>query len=58
MKVQEITKKVVFNEADNKSKAVFGTLVDKGEFVEVTTSRGDIFTINKNSIVFIKEGGY
>ena len=57
--MKEKIKKVVFNEAGaNKSKAVFGTLVDNGDFVELTTTTGEIFTINKKSIVFIKEGGY
>jgi hypothetical protein len=50
--------KVVFNEADGKSKAVFGYLEDLGDFVQVTTTRGNIFKINKSAIVFIKEGGY
>ena len=60
MKEQEIIKKVVFREAgeSERSKAVFGTVVDKGDFLEVSTTKGAIFTINKKMIVFIKEGGY
>lgn len=59
MKEQERKKsKVVFNEADGKSKAVFGFIEDDNDFLIVTTDHGNIFKINKKAIVFIKEGGY
>ena len=59
MEHEEIIKKVVFKEVDtpNRSKALFGTVRDLGDFLEVNTKKG-IFTINKQYIVFIKEGDY
>lgn len=51
-------KKVVFKEED-RTKAVFGQVKDLDDgFIQVTTTKGSIFTINKSCIVFIKEGGY
>lgn len=56
---KRIIKKVVFKEADEeRSKAIFGYVTDKDDFIEVVTTKGATFTINKKYIVFIKEGNY
>ncbi len=54
-----IKKKIVFRESiDSSPKVVFGTVKDLNDgFIEVTASSG-VFTINKNSIIFIKDGDY
>lgn len=59
MREERTIKKVVFKEADEKNaKALFGYVTDKGDFLEVVTTKGATFTINKDYIVFIKEGDY
>ena len=60
MKRHDVIKKVVFREADapEHSKALFGTVKDMGDVLEVTTTKGYVFSINKKYIVFIKEGDY
>jgi hypothetical protein len=49
-------KKVCFREAETEqAKVLFGVVTDKGDFIEVKTTKGSIFTINKRYLVFIKE---
>jgi hypothetical protein len=51
--------KVVFKEDEyEKPKVLFGYVTDKGDFIEVMTTNGYLFTVNKKNIVFTKEGGY
>jgi len=48
--------KVVFEDA-GRNKVIFGTTKDLGDFLEVVTDYGDILTINKKFIVFMREVG-
>jgi hypothetical protein len=51
--------KIVFKE-DNieRPKVLWGSYKDLGDFIEVLTTDGNKFTVNKKAIIFIKEGGY
>lgn len=57
---EEIIKKIVFKEAnDSRPKVLFGRVKDLNDgFILVTNQMGDEFTINKNSVVFIRTGDY
>jgi len=49
-------KKIVFKDDEN-TKVLFGHIIEETEhFVKVKTTRGYIFEINKNSIVFTRQG--
>ena len=51
--------KIVFKEEEySKPKVLFGKVTDKGNFIEVVTTRGNTFIINKDYLIFRKAGGY
>ena len=53
----ERQKKVVFEDA-GENKVAYGTVKDLGDFLEVTNAKGNIITVNKRFIVFIKDGDF
>jgi len=56
MKNEKKTKKIVFKEAaDTRPKILYGTVKENENFFIITTTLGNIFTVNKDNIVFIKE---
>jgi len=50
--------KIVFKEDEiERPKVLWGIYKDLGDFIEVITTEGNKFTVNKKAIIFIKEGG-
>jgi hypothetical protein len=50
-------KKIVFKDTDC-TKVLFGHILEESEhFLKVKTTRGYIFEINKNNIIFTREDG-
>jgi hypothetical protein len=53
------TEKVVFKEDEySRAKVLYGTVKEiDNDFIEVITTQGNVFTINKKNLIFRKAGG-